>query len=155
MCMREGHLATTLASLPAFTSWMGTVAALGFGAYTFSEFIALLSGEKISINGSPLASSFFLLRCTFIGTHVGGKAQQMLTFTNAAGLSFVILCFSLGHRVDATALQQTVEKLQLQEDWQALSALHSRPFLYLMTAGTQQVISPKKTKIRPKPCPNP
>ena len=97
--------------LTGFTSWMGTVAALGFGAYTFSEFIALLSGREDLNQWIAIGIIIFFTSLHLIGTHVGGKAQQMLTFTNAAGLVlFVVLCFVMGHRVEASALQQTVER---------------------------------------------
>ncbi len=97
--------------LTGFTSWMGTVSALGFGAYTFSEFISLLSGREDLNQWIAIGIIAFFTSLHLIGTSVGGKAQQLLTFTNAAGLLvFVILCFTMGHRVDPTALQQTVEK---------------------------------------------
>lgn len=97
--------------LTGFTSWMGTVSALGFGAYTFSEFIALLTQREDLNSFIAIGIIVFFTSLHLIGTHVGGKAQQLLTYTNAAGLIlFVILCFSMGHQVDPTQLQATMER---------------------------------------------
>ncbi|MBP6397259.1 MAG: APC family permease [Saprospiraceae bacterium] len=97
--------------LTGFTSWMGTVAALGFGAYTFSEFISLLTHREDLNSLIAIGIIVFFTSLHLIGTHVGGKAQQFLTYTNAAGLIlFVILCFTMGHSIDPTQLQATVER---------------------------------------------
>jgi APA family basic amino acid/polyamine antiporter len=97
--------------LTGFTSWMGTVSALGFGAYTFSEFISLLTHREDLNSFIAIGIIVFFTSLHLIGTHVGGKAQQFLTYTNAAGLIlFVILCFTMGHSIDPTQLQATVER---------------------------------------------
>ncbi|MBK7787889.1 MAG: APC family permease [Saprospiraceae bacterium] len=97
--------------LTGFTSWMGTVSALGFGAYTFSEFIALLTHRDDLNSFIAIGIIVFFTSLHLIGTHVGGKAQQFLTYTNAAGLIvFVIICFTMGHNIDPTQLQATIER---------------------------------------------
>ncbi|MBK8701009.1 MAG: APC family permease [Saprospiraceae bacterium] len=97
--------------LTGITSWLGTVSALGFGAYTFSEFISLLTGNEDHNSWIAIGIIVFFTALHLIGTHIGGKSQQILTYTNAIGLIiFVVLCFTLGHKVEAVALQQTVER---------------------------------------------
>ncbi len=93
------------------TSWLGTVAALGFGAYTFSEYIVLLIPEAasaiqwITIGLLLLLASFHLL-----GTKTSGRSHELITVTNGVSLLiFVIICFIFGKTPTATEIQHTVE----------------------------------------------
>ena len=97
--------------LTGITSWLGTVSALGFGAYTFSEFISLLTGNSTNNQVIAIGIIVFFTSLHLIGTSIGGKSQQFLTYTNAIGLLvFIFLCFTVDTRIEATALQQTVTK---------------------------------------------
>jgi APA family basic amino acid/polyamine antiporter len=92
------------------TSWLGTVAALGFGAYTFSEYVALLIPDTegiiqlIAIGLLALITSLHLL-----GTKFSGGSQQVITLTNGISLLiFVCICFIFGQDPTGQAIQNTV-----------------------------------------------
>jgi APA family basic amino acid/polyamine antiporter len=100
--------------ITGLTSWLGTVAALGFGAYTMSEYIILLLPhlenyiQLIAIGILIILTSFH-----FLGTWAGGKSQEILSFLKAIGLIvFVVLCFIYGKDVDYSLLKATAEKTQ-------------------------------------------
>jgi basic amino acid/polyamine antiporter, APA family len=96
--------------ITGISSWMGTVSALGFGAYTFSEFISLLTGKEGLNQYIAIGIIVFYTCLHLIGTKIGGKAQQFLTYTNAFGLMvFIIVCFTMGGNIDPAQLQYTVE----------------------------------------------
>lgn len=82
------------------TSWFGTVAALGFGAYTWSEYIAILSPSMGGyLEYVSIAILTLLLLFHLIGTNIGGKSQEVLAIIKAVGLLiFVVICFILGGR---------------------------------------------------------
>lgn len=93
------------------TSWLGTVAALGFGAYTFSEYIGLIIPDTepivqiIAIGLLVLLTSFHLL-----GTKISGRSQEFITVTNGISLLiFVIICFVFGKAPSIESVQQTME----------------------------------------------
>jgi basic amino acid/polyamine antiporter, APA family len=93
------------------SSWLGTVSALGFGAYTFSEFISLLTGNESLNQYIAIGIIVFYTSLHLIGTKIGGKAVQFLTYTNAFGLLiFIIICFVKGGDIDYSQLEYTVEK---------------------------------------------
>jgi len=94
------------------TSWLGTVSALGFGAYTMSEYLALLM---------PALESYLLQLAVIIltiltglhlmGTAVGGKSQEVLAFIKALGLLlFVVVCFIFGQTPATTQIHNTVQE---------------------------------------------
>ena len=59
------------------TSWFGTVAALGFGAYTMSEYIALLIPNTEShIQMLSIALLIILTGFHWLGTKSAGKSQH-------------------------------------------------------------------------------
>ena len=97
------------------TSWFGTVAALGFGAYTFSEYLALLLPEA-DFYLAPLAVGLIVVLAVFhwFGTRSAGKSQEILAIIKFLGLLiFVIVCFLFGssptsHHVTETFHQTTV-----------------------------------------------
>ncbi len=93
------------------TSWLGTVAALGFGAYTFSEYVALIIPETDTML-RVIAIGLLLLLMVFhlFGTKVSGYSQEVITVTNAISLLiFVGICFVFGQAPTAQAVRNTVE----------------------------------------------
>ncbi len=92
------------------TSWFGTVAALGFGAYTMSEYLALLMPHLES--SIQLISIILLLLLTgfhWMGTKSAGKSQEILAVIKAIGLLlFVVICFIFGK---APTAAQTIDTL--------------------------------------------
>jgi APA family basic amino acid/polyamine antiporter len=98
--------------ITGITSWLGTVAALGFGAYTMSEYIAILIPQLV--NYLPYLAVSILAILTlfhFLGTKSGGKSQEVLSFIKAIGLLvFVVVCFANGQNLDYSVLQATAEK---------------------------------------------
>jgi APA family basic amino acid/polyamine antiporter len=100
--------------LTGFTSWFGTVAALGFGAYTMSEYIALLLP---AVNQYlRLTAICLLVLLTFfhmIGTKSGGKSQEILAAVKAVGLLiFVVICFIYGGDVTQAEIVTTTQNVQ-------------------------------------------
>ena len=85
--------------LVGLSSWLGTVTALGFGAYTFSEYLAILF---------PLLSSY-LVYCSLgilislwlfhqLGVVLAGKSQEWLSGIKAVALLlFVGICAFMGN----------------------------------------------------------
>jgi APA family basic amino acid/polyamine antiporter len=85
--------------LVGLSSWLGTVTALGFGAYTFSEYLAILF---------PLLTSY-LVSCSLgilillwafhqLGVVLAGKSQEWLSGIKAIALLFFIgICAFMGN----------------------------------------------------------
>jgi APA family basic amino acid/polyamine antiporter len=84
--------------LTGITSWLGTVASLGFGAYTISEYIViLLPGMSSYLLFMAVVLLVTLTAFHLIGTRAGGNSQEILAFIKAIGLVvFVIVCFVYG-----------------------------------------------------------
>lgn len=84
--------------LTGITTWLGTVASLGFGAYTISEYIVILfPGLAGLIVTMAVAVLVILTAFHLIGTKAGGNSQEILAFIKAIGLLiFVIVCFVYG-----------------------------------------------------------
>ncbi|MBK8669764.1 MAG: amino acid permease [Saprospiraceae bacterium] len=80
------------------TSWLGTVSALGFGAYTMSEYIALLlPGAEPYIQIVAIFLLVILTGFHWLGTKSAGKSQEVLAVIKAVGLLvFVAVCFIYG-----------------------------------------------------------
>ncbi len=100
--------------LTGITSWFGTVAALGFGAYTMSEYIALLVPDTLPYL-RIIAIGILVLLTAFhwLGTRSGGRSQEILAFLKALGLLiFVALCFIYGGNVKYDALERTTEAIK-------------------------------------------
>lgn len=95
------------------TSWLGTVAALGFGAYTMSEFIALMLPDVGPIV-RYVAIGILLLLMSFhwLGTKSAGRSQEIISFLKAIGLfAFVIVCFVYGGEIKSQQLVETTQKV--------------------------------------------
>lgn len=95
------------------TSWLGTVAALGFGAYTMSEFVALMMPEvEPIIRYMAIAILILLMGFHWLGTKSAGRSQEIISFLKAIGLfAFVIACFVYGGDVKSEALVATTQKV--------------------------------------------
>ena len=92
------------------TSWLGTVSALGFGAYTMSEYIALLIPDA---DGYIQLMSIFLLALLtgfhWLGTKSAGRSQEVLAVIKAVGLLvFVLVCFTYGSTPTGEIVANTV-----------------------------------------------
>lgn len=92
------------------TSWLGTVSALGFGAYTMSEYIALLIPSTESyIQILSVVLLAILTGFHWLGTKSAGKSQEILAVIKAVGLLlFVAVCFIFGNNPQSTQLADTV-----------------------------------------------
>ncbi len=95
------------------TSWLGTVAALGFGAYTMSEYIALVWADtEPYIRFMAIGILMLLMSFHWLGTKSAGKSQEIMSFLKAIGLfSFVIMCFIYGGDVKTQDLVATTQKV--------------------------------------------
>jgi len=92
------------------TSWLGTVSALGFGAYTMSEYIALLiPGTDSHIQWMSILLLTLLTGFHWLGTKSAGKSQEILAVIKAVGLLlFVLVCFIFGHTPSPKIVTETV-----------------------------------------------
>lgn len=92
------------------TSWFGTVAALGFGAYTMSEYIGLLLPSTTEF--IQFIAIFLLIILTlfhWLGTKSAGKSQEILALIKGLGLLiFVIVCFIFGSNPTGTEVTQVL-----------------------------------------------
>ena len=93
------------------TSWLGTVSALAFGAYSFSEFMAIIF-PSVEPFIPYLSALLIILVYTFhlIGTKASGRSQEVLAVIKAFGLLFfVLICFIYGGNVESgqSALQKS------------------------------------------------
>lgn len=80
------------------SSWLGTVSALGFGAYTFSEYLGLLFPYLNNyLNSCAIGTLIGLWGFHQLGVKSAGRSQEWLSGIKAlALLLFVAICFSLG-----------------------------------------------------------
>lgn len=95
------------------TSWLGTVAALGFGAYTMSEYIALVwpNTEPI-IRWMAISILIILVGFHWLGTKSAGKSQEIMSFLKAIGLfAFIAMCFIFGGDVQTQDLVTTTQRV--------------------------------------------
>lgn len=78
------------------SSWLGSIAAMAFGAAVMGEYIALLVPSltayiKVIAIGILLAFTAFHL----IGVRLASRAQEVMSFIKALGLlAFVVVCFA-------------------------------------------------------------
>jgi basic amino acid/polyamine antiporter, APA family len=87
------------------TSWLGTVAALGFGAYTMCEFVAdLIPSVKNYVPYMAVVVLILLMLFHWTGVKSAGKSQEVMSFLKALGLFIlVIACFVAGGGSEANA----------------------------------------------------
>ena len=93
------------------TSWLGTVSALGFGAYTMSEYMAILLPQMAGYEQIlSVAMLIILTGFHWMGTKSAGKSQEILAIIKAVGLLvFVFICFVYGSDPTGQSVQSTVE----------------------------------------------
>lgn len=98
--------------LTGITSWLGTVAALGFGAYTMSEYTALLLPTLNHYNQwVAIGLLAFLSAFHWMGTWSAGKSQEVLAVIKAIGLLvFVLFCFIYGSIPSSEGIAQSIDK---------------------------------------------
>ncbi|MBK8628602.1 MAG: APC family permease [Saprospiraceae bacterium] len=92
------------------TSWLGTVSALGFGAYTMSEYIGLLMPSTNNyIQNIAVLMLILLTGFHWMGTKSAGKSQEILAVIKAVGLLiFVAVCFIFGGQPAGQQVVNTV-----------------------------------------------
>jgi APA family basic amino acid/polyamine antiporter len=95
------------------TSWLGTVSALGFGAYTMSEYIGLLlPSANAYIQLIAVIMLMLLTGFHWLGTKSAGKSQEILAVIKAIGLLvFVAVCFLFGGQPTSNALNAAVSSI--------------------------------------------
>jgi basic amino acid/polyamine antiporter, APA family len=100
-----------LGFVTGITSWLGTVSALAFGAYTFSEYVAIIAPSTNSIISTMAIILLVVLTgFHFIGTRSAGASQEILAFIKAIGLLlFVIVCFIWGETPSSQEISSTVQ----------------------------------------------
>ena len=105
--------------ITGITSWLGTVAALGFGAYTMSEYIAILLPETETYTQLiAVAILVGLMAFHFLGTKSAGKSQEIISFLKSIGLfAFVIACFMYGSDIKAESLIQANNHIEKPAFW--------------------------------------
>ncbi|TBH75858.1 APC family permease [Aquirufa nivalisilvae] len=84
--------------LVGISSWLGTITALAFGSYTFSEYVGILfpyfEHQENYVAVGTLALLWFFHQ---LGVVMAGKSQEWLSGIKAlALLGFIILCFAFG-----------------------------------------------------------
>lgn len=85
------------------SSWLGSVAAMAFGAAVMSEYIGLLVPLVVDFQ-KTVAISILLVFVAFhwIGVRSASRAQEIMSVLKAVGLlAFVIVCFAVTPGVDA------------------------------------------------------
>ena len=134
------------------TSWLGTVSALGFGAYTMSEYIAILL--PATENFIQLMSVLLLVILTafhWLGTKSAGKSQEILAVIKAVGLLlFVLVCFIFGSAPISGKIVETVTSTNIPVTFIAIiSALQAIFYTYdgwhTATYFTEENKDPSKT----------
>jgi basic amino acid/polyamine antiporter, APA family len=99
--------------LVGFNSWFGTSSALAFGAYTMSEYMALLWPNLIGYESIMAMLILILLGMLhWRGVKTASRAQEIMSFVKAIGLFvFVIICFVFGQDVSVTQVADTTVKV--------------------------------------------
>jgi basic amino acid/polyamine antiporter, APA family len=96
-----------------FNSWLGTSAATAFGAFTMSEYIAILLPDTqryMSWVAVAILVSLGLLH--WVGLRTASRAQEAMSVIKAIGLcAFVAICFWYGKDVSTTEVIETTDKI--------------------------------------------
>lgn len=102
-------------------SWLGTCAALGFGVYTLSEYLALLF-PAIS-GGEVWASVLLLVLLTgfhLLGLQLASRFQNLMSVIKGAGLIvFVAVCFLFGQSVSVSETVAATQTIVAKDFWLA------------------------------------
>ncbi len=96
-----------------FNSWLGTASATAFGAFTMSEYIAILWPLTAGYETYVAIIILLLLGLLhWIGLRSASRAQEVMSFVKAIGLFiFVLICFFYGNDVSATQVVDTTQKV--------------------------------------------
>ncbi|QJW92114.1 APC family permease [Spirosoma taeanense] len=115
------------------SSWLGSVAAMAFGAAVMSEYMALLipslaDYQKLVAIGILLAFVAF----HWIGVRLASRAQEVMSVLKAVGLlAFVVVCFVLTPETAPPVKAETVQPLAEGGVWLGiLAALQSVFYTY-------------------------
>lgn len=94
-------------------SWLGTCAALGFGVYTMSEYMALLIPSLLGYEAYIAASILLVLTgIHWIGLALASNFQNVMSFLKAVGLfTFVAVCFIYGKEISPADASLTTSKI--------------------------------------------
>jgi APA family basic amino acid/polyamine antiporter len=94
-------------------SWLGTCAALGFGVYTMSEYMALLIPSLLGYESYIAASILLALTgIHWIGLALASSFQNVMSFLKAVGLfTFVAVCFIYGEEISPAQASLTTSKI--------------------------------------------
>lgn len=94
-------------------SWMGTCAALGFGVYTMSEYLALLIPSLVGFEPYVAASILLILTgIHWIGLALASTFQNIMSFLKAVGLfTFVAVCYIYGNKISSADASLTTSKI--------------------------------------------
>ncbi len=92
------------------TSWLGTVAALGFGAFTMCEFVAtMIPSVKDFVPYMAITVLILLMLFHWTGVKSAGKSQEIMSFLKALGLFIlVIACFWAGGGTSEISTTETI-----------------------------------------------
>lgn len=94
-------------------SWLGTCAALGFGVYTMSEYMALLIPSLLGYEAYIAATILLVLTgIHWIGLALASNFQNVMSFLKAVGLfTFVAVCFIYGKEISPADASLTTSKI--------------------------------------------
>jgi APA family basic amino acid/polyamine antiporter len=94
-------------------SWLGTCAALGFGVYTMSEYMALLIPSLLGYEAYVAAAILLVLTgIHWIGLALASNFQNVMSFLKAVGLfTFVAVCFIYGKEISPADASLTTSKI--------------------------------------------
>lgn len=91
-------------------SWLGTVAALAFGSYTFSEYLLLFFPHHDAL--TPWIAALTLVSLALLhwtGTKNGGQSQILMSMLKALGLLiFIAFCFLMPAPLSAPLSVETI-----------------------------------------------
>ncbi len=92
-----------------FNSWLGTSSATAFGAFTMSEYIALLLPQTAGYESAMAIGILLALGLLhWIGLRTASRAQEIMSVAKAVGLfAFVVICFVYGDAVTPTQVVET------------------------------------------------
>jgi basic amino acid/polyamine antiporter, APA family len=96
-----------------FNSWLGTSSATAFGAYTMSEYMAILWPKLLGYESIMAITILLLLGLLhWLGLRAASRAQEVMSFIKAIGLFvFVIICFVFGQDVSVSQVADTTVKV--------------------------------------------
>ena len=100
-------------------SWLGTCAALGFGVYTMSEYMALLlPGLEGKESYVAVALLLALAAVHWLGLALASTFQNVMSFLKAVGLfAFVAICYIYGQEVSTADALATTSQIAATGSW--------------------------------------